>query len=188
MEAGNIIRDDPREVWDNSGIIKRYRYFRKGKALKESWCGCCTRKDTCGGCRVFSHNALGGDPGCPEPMPVPARQMSKDVRFLDIKEYLKNEGGMTAWEYMERYGVGEKKAIRELNMLTGMKNRSPRFRYTDHPDNIIPSIQESIGYTSGGAPFASYEQISEWINDEADDYPGWIGSGSYNNYYPDENY
>lgn len=174
MKVGNIIQDDPQEIWDNSKILKRYRNFRSGKALKESWCGYCTRKDTCGGCRIFAHDALGGDPGCPEPVLVLTRQMDKEGRFLDIKEYLKIEGGITAWEYMERYGVGEKKAIRELNMLTGLTNRSPKFRYTDPRDDIIASIQDSIGHTSGGVPFTSYDQVSEWIEEGTDDYPQWI--------------
>ncbi|MCK4750008.1 MAG: radical SAM protein, partial [Bacteroidales bacterium] len=67
MNAGNILRDDLQEVWDKSTILRKYRFFRNGSALKDSWCGVCSQKDSCGGCRVFAHDAVGGDPGCPEP-------------------------------------------------------------------------------------------------------------------------
>ena len=72
-------------------------------------------------------------------------------------EYFKKSGGITAREYMERYGVVEKKAIKELNLFTGLKNKSPKFKYTVQERDIIFEVQDSIGYTSGGAPFASAE-------------------------------
>jgi hypothetical protein len=115
--------------------------------------------------------------------------MDKECRFLDVREYLKKAGGITAWEYMERYGVGEKKAIRELNMIAGLTNRSPKFRYPDPREDIIASIQDSIGYTSGGVPFASYDQLLEGIEEGIDDYPQWIYRDHDNIYLSsDENY
>ncbi|MBL7112432.1 MAG: radical SAM protein [Bacteroidales bacterium] len=175
MKAGNIITDDLQDVWDNSGIMKKYRYFRNGRNTMDSWCGICTRKDTCGGCRVFAHNPpRGGDPGCPDPLPPPLKQLGKYGRCLDTREYLEKTGTITAREYMVRYGVEERKAIKELNAITGSDNRSPKIGYTLPRDDIISDIQDSIGYTSGGVPLASYEEIGEWLEEEADDYPQWI--------------
>ena len=174
MKAGNILSDDHQDVWDNSRILKKYRYFRNGGIIKESWCGICTLKDICGGCRVFAHNTIGGDPGCPEPQPPPLKVLGKYGRYLDIREYLEKTGTITAREYMVRYGVAEKKAIKELNSITGFVNRSPKFEYPLPAYDIISDIQDVIGYTSGGAPFASYEQIGEWLEKDADDYPQWI--------------
>jgi len=109
------------------------------------------------GCRIFARDALGGDPGCPQPLPIPINQLGKKGRIVDFTEYFKKSGGITAREYMERYGVVEKKAIKELNLFTGLKNKSPKFKYTVQERDIIFEVQDSIGYTSGGAPFASAE-------------------------------
>ena len=174
MKAGNMITDDPQDVWDHSGIMKKYRYFRNSRNIRDSWCGICKQKDICGGCRVFAHDATGGDPGCPQPLPPPLKKLGKYGRRIDIREYLEKNGAVTAREYMERYGVGEKKALKELNSITGSANRNPRFGYAIPAYDIISDIQDSIGYTSGGVPFASYEEIVDWLEDEPDDYPNWI--------------
>jgi len=174
MKAGNILSDDLQDVWDNSRIIKKYRYFRNGRIIKESWCGICTRKDICGGCRVFAHNPHGGDPGCPEPHPPPLKLLGKYGRCVDIREYLEKKGTITAREYMVRYGVGERKAIKELNSITGSVTRSPKFEYAFSRYDIISEIQDSIGYTPGGIPFTSNEEVREWLEKDADDYPYWI--------------
>jgi radical SAM protein with 4Fe4S-binding SPASM domain len=60
MKAGNILTDNPQDVWDKSRVLKKYRLFRNGKTFTESWCGICTQKETCRGCRVFAPDALGG--------------------------------------------------------------------------------------------------------------------------------
>ena len=68
LSAGNLLEDDLQSVWINSEVLKRYRSFRTKKPFKDSQCGYCSAKTHCGGCRVFAEDALGGDPGCPEPV------------------------------------------------------------------------------------------------------------------------
>jgi len=181
MKAGNILTDELQDVWDKSKIIKKYRHFRNGRQIKESRCGICMRKNLCGGCRVFAYNPLGGDPRCPEPLPAPLRQLGKNGRSVDILYYLKITGTITAREYMERYGVGERKAIKELNSITRSVNRSPKFGYTLPGYDIISEIQDVIGYTPGGVPFVSSEEIEDWLEKEAHDYPEWIFNSHHYN-------
>jgi hypothetical protein len=71
-------------------------------------------------------------------------------------------------EYMDRYKIGEKTARKEIKKY---KRTHP---YTQ--SDIIVDIQESIGYTSGGFPFATAEEIAGWIQPESDSegYPAWI--------------
>ena len=40
-------------------------------------------------------------------------------------------------------------------------------------NNTIYEIQDLIGYTSGGVPFAREEEIKEWIKGE-ELYPDWL--------------
>ena len=121
FSAGNILEDDLKNVWMNSEVLKKYRSFRTKKPFKNSYCGQCAAKIHCGGCRVFADDALGADPGCPEPVLSPA----------NLKKYGKE----------------------------------------DFYDTIL-DIQESIGFTSAGFPYASFEQIQGWLEEEF--YPKWL--------------
>lgn len=124
FSAGNLLEDDLKSVWMNSEVLKRYRSFRTKKPFKYSQCGQCSAKTHCGGCRVFAEDALGADPGCPEPVLAPAK--------------------------LRKYGKYE---------LSG----------------TILDIQESIGFTDGGFPYASFDEIQGWLEEEDGyGYPKWL--------------
>jgi radical SAM protein with 4Fe4S-binding SPASM domain len=124
LKAGNLLQEDFATFW-YSQLMKRYRKFREAKSFRGSHCGNCKAKRFCGGCRIFATDALGSDPGCPEPL--------------------------------------YRKGAEPIN---------------DDYD-IIDEIQDMIGFTSGGYPYASREQIEEWL-EEADErsYPAWIRYGT----------
>ncbi len=177
--VGNLLESEPELLWDQSQVLRKYRSFRTKKVFKNSWCGVCLAKYHCGGCRVFTSDGLGGDMGCPEPLLPPVTQLGKIGRQLELVEYLKNHGTISVEEYMNRYGVSQRKAIKELNTspslvsTTGKSAKKKKDIYQYVENDIILDIQESIGSTSGGVPFVSYEQTSEWIKDT-----------SYTNNYP----
>ncbi|WP_206809054.1 radical SAM/SPASM domain-containing protein [Paradesulfitobacterium ferrireducens] len=124
FSGGNILNDNFQSVWLNSEVLHRYRRFRTQKRFKSGQCGQCTAKTHCGGCRVFAEDALGPDPGCPEPILAPGKQRKYDQYELS---------------------------------------------------DIILDIQESIGFTDGGFPYASYDQIKEWLDEENGyGYPKWL--------------
>ena len=176
--AGNLYETEPELLWDQSHVLRKYRSFRDKKSFRYSWCGICRAKYQCGGCRVFAMDGLGGDPGCPEPLVPSLTQLGKIGRKLDLSEYLKSYGSIHVREYMNRYGVNQKKAIRELNSshyavrITEKSRRKKRDIYKCNQEDVILDIQEMIGTTSGGFPFVSYEEISEWIDSK--NYPEWI--------------
>jgi len=182
FNTGNLLDCEPEVLWNKSSILRKYRFFYTKKALTHSWCGVCLAKQTCGGCRVFAIDGLGGDPGCPEPLLPSLTQIGKIGRSLDLIEYLEQHSTISVAEYMERYGVGQRKAIKELSAsphalsTTGKPARKKKDTFEYVKDEIIQDIQDSIGYTSGGFPFASYEEISEWIETPSSlgDYPKWI--------------
>lgn len=73
---------------------------------------------------MFAEDALGADPGCPEPVLTPTK----------LKKYGKIELSDT-----------------------------------------IADIQESIGFTDGGFPYASFEEIQGWLEEEDGyGYPKWL--------------
>ena len=120
--AGSLLEDDFSNIWD-SKVINKYRGFRTTKTFKTGHCGYCQAKSHCGGCRVFAEDALGTDPGCPDPILPPSKR--------------------------------------------------PKFSY-DRNETIM-DIQESIGFTSGGYPFATFEEIKGWLEEESYcDYPLWL--------------
>ena len=180
--AGNLLEFEPELLWAQSRILGKYRSFRTKKAFIRSWCGICRVKHNCGGCRVFASDGLGGDPGCPEPLLPPPTQLGKIGRSQDLAEYLKGNDTISVGEYMERYRVEQRKAIRELNTspdalsTIGKSARRKGDTYKHVEKDLILDIQNSIGYTPGGFPFASYEQISEWIESSSylEGYPKWI--------------
>ncbi len=63
--AGNILTDDPADIWSGSEVLSRLRSFRSAPSLRRSACGACRAVEWCGGCRVFTHEGSGPDPGCP---------------------------------------------------------------------------------------------------------------------------
>jgi hypothetical protein len=56
--------------------LRHYRLFRTKKSFKHSKCGICRVNAACGGCRVFAADAIGGDPGCPDPVKPELSQTS----------------------------------------------------------------------------------------------------------------
>ena len=121
FSAGNLLEDNLQSVWINSEVLKRYRSFRTNRSFKDSRCGHCSAKIHCGGCRVFAEDALGGDPGCLEPVLTPAM--------------------------LRKHGIYEL-------------------------SDTIAEIQEDIGFTDGGCPYASFEEIQGWLVSE--EYPKWL--------------
>jgi radical SAM protein with 4Fe4S-binding SPASM domain len=63
--AGNLFSGNAKSIWNDSPVMRNYRAFREANTFKNSMCGTCESKYFCGGCRVFSVDAIGGDPGCP---------------------------------------------------------------------------------------------------------------------------
>lgn len=188
FRAGSILDSELGTLWRRSGVLKRYRSFRKKKYFRQTPCGACGAVEQCGGCRVFADDALGADPGCPEPLLRPIRELGKDGRVADFKQYIEGYGSITVGEYMERYGVGQRRAVAELKRFPELYRGDPKStgrrkidRYEFIEDDIIAEIQDSIGYTSGGFPYASREEIAEWILDPSvtANYPQWLHESIY---------
>lgn len=180
--AGNLLESEPETLWDKSEVLRRYRFFRTKKTFRHSWCGVCLAMTSCGGCRIFARDGLGGDLECPQPLLPSLTQIGKRGRSLDLAEYLKEHYCISVGGYMQRYGVSQKTAIKELNgssyavSTTGKSARKKQDTYGYISKDIIRDIQDSIGYTSAGIPFASYEEIARAIDDSAylGNYPQWI--------------
>ncbi|NLC45146.1 MAG: hypothetical protein GX783_12805, partial [Clostridiales bacterium] len=108
-------------IWNTNGTLKKYRGFRTNRSFKNYDCGKCKVKSFCGGCRVFASDAIGSDPGCPDPL------------YED--------------------------------------------KYIDEYYDVIAEIQDDIGYTDAGFPYARRDEIEKWLEDENDrGYPAWINS------------
>lgn len=182
FSAGNIRHDDPTVLWSQSKVLRTYRSFRDKMVFKQSQCGICPAGKHCGGCRVFADDALGADPGCPDPLVPALRSLGKSGRSIDLEKYCRRHSRISVAEYMERYGVGQESAIRELNAATYLEKsdlqatgRKKTDCYELVENDLIRDIQDSIGYTTGGFPYVTREQIEEWLEaeDEAD-YPHWL--------------
>lgn len=180
--GGNIMDVDPAVFWNESEALRKYRSFRKQKTFKNSWCGQCLAKESCGGCRVFAMGGMGGDPGCPDPALPALERLGKAGRRLDLLKYLKGHLTISVDEYMERYQVSQKTAIKELNVCqeavsqTGKSAHQKTDVYEYVGEDIIESIQDSIGYTSGGYPYSSYEEIAQATDHPSytQNYPEWM--------------
>jgi radical SAM protein with 4Fe4S-binding SPASM domain len=165
--AGNLLESEPQTLWDKSEALRRYRFFRTKKTFCHSWCGVCLARSSCGGCRIFAMDGLGGDFECSQPLLPSLTQIGKRGRSLDLAEYLKEHYCISVGGYMERYGVSHKTAIKELNgfsyavSTTGKSERKKQDTYEYIKQDITRDIQDSIGYTSGGIPVASYEEIAD---------------------------
>ena len=179
-KIGNILKTDINELVNNSKRLRKYRDFRNQIAFRSSICGICKAKDHCGGCRVFSNNRKEEDIGCTEPIIGNIKNCGKYGRKGDLKNYFKTHSYISVGTYIERYGVGQKRAVKELknNYWLIKSNDSDTGRkksdyYMKRINNTIYEIQDLIGYTSGGVPFAREEEIKEWIKGE-ELYPDWL--------------
>ncbi len=185
FRAGNILTQEPALIWRESQVFKRYRFFRDKASFKQSQCGICKANAHCGGCRVFADNALGADLLCPEPLWPPLESLGKHGRKVELDKYIAKAGCISVGVYMERYGVGQKTAVKELrNSFLAKADPEARGQkkadcYSRHDDDLVGFIQDSIGYTSGGLPFVTAEEISSWLDEEDPDlkyrgYPRWL--------------
>ncbi len=179
-KIGNILNTDFNELINNSKRLRKYRNFRNKLVFRSSICGICKAKDHCGGCRVFSHNRKEEDIGCPEPIITDIKTCGKYGRKADLKHYFKNHSYIKVETYMERYGVGQKRAVKELKNSEWLvksygsdTGRKKSDYYVERDNNIVYEVQDLIGFTSGGAPFAKAEEIKEWINGDKS-YPDWL--------------
>jgi len=90
---------------------------------------------------------------------------------------------------MTRYGVGQKRAVSELRRFPGLdavatdsdsrrRNIGQRKaeQYELHTDDVVGDIQDAIGYTSWGFPYATREQIANslGVTPHGTGYPGWL--------------
>jgi radical SAM protein with 4Fe4S-binding SPASM domain len=182
FQAGNIRHDNPAVLWSQAKVLKTYRSFRDKTSFKQSQCGICPASKYCGGCRVFAHDALGVDPGCPDPLSPPSRLLGKAGRRVDLEEYFQHHGEISVIQYMERYGVGQESAVRELKATKYLSKSDPKAigrKMTDHymllEEDLVRDIQDTIGYTDGGFPYASREEIIDWLGlEDNSDYPRWL--------------
>lgn len=180
--SGNLLGDSLDELWATSKIMRRYRLFRDKTKFAATTCGLCAAKGHCGGCRAFAHDGWGADPECPGPLVPPINQLGKLGRKWDIDRYLRLHHSISVREYMQRYGVGQKRAISELRnfgcfMESGTGRRQSDV-YVTRTEDLIGEIQDMIGSTSGGVPFATREEVARWIGQEDvesfGNYPRWL--------------
>jgi hypothetical protein len=90
---------------------------------------------------------------------------------------------------MARYRVGQKRAVSELRRFPGLilaapaggnKPKSSGGRKADQyelvVEDVIGDIQDMIGYTSWGFPYATREQIADslGLTSSGMSYPGWL--------------
>lgn len=184
LRAGNLLSDPLEELWARSPVIRRYRLFREKDAFKATACGLCAARNHCGGCRVFAADGWGAEPDCPGPRVPPLNQLGKMGRRWDLTQYLRRNGSVSVRDYMQRYGVKQERAVKELRAFgcarasssgTGPKQSD---LYLDPTEDVIGEVQEFIGGTAGGVPFASREEIARWIGEEHGEadrqYPRWL--------------
>jgi len=180
-KAGNILEKDFHELVRSSKRLRKYRNFRQKAVFRSSICGICEAKEHCGGCRVFSNNRKEEDIACPEPIIGDIENCGKYGRRGDLKHYFKTHSYISVGTYMERYGVGQKRAVKELRNTKWLvkeydsdTGRKKSDCYVNWDSNTAYEVQDMIGYTSGGAPFATTDEISEWIKDDFELYPDWL--------------
>lgn len=181
IKTGNILEDDLSELIKTSKRLKKYRNYRNKAVFRSSICGICEAREHCGGCRVFSNNRKEEDIGCPEPIIGDKESPGKYGRRGDLKHYFKTHSYISVGTYMERYGVGQKKAVKELRNTRWLvkeyesdTGRKKSDCYVKWDKDTVYEVQDMIGYTSGGAPFATIDQVREWIKDDFELYPDWL--------------
>ena len=178
--AGNLLTGDYQVIWAKAPVLKRYRNVRAHRAFRTSWCGICRANAQCGGCRVFAQDGIGGEPACPDPVVAPLTQLGKTGRRLDLARFIRGHGWVDVTEYMQRYGVGEKTALRELHASLYVfppadlpKKQQPTY-FIERREEFIRGMQLGFGCTSGGFPFVSREEVCEWTGLNDRDYPEWL--------------
>ncbi len=179
--AGNILENDLARLITSSKNLKKYRNFRDKKTFQESLCGICQATSQCGGCRVFSDDTLNEDAGCPGPVIKNLRNMNSKERRAELKHYIADHDYITVEQYMERYGVGQKKSARELKNIswlvkknesdTGWKKSSC---FLSRENWQSQEIEKIIGYNSSSVPRVPSEKIREIIKDDLEFYPDWL--------------
>ena len=179
--AGNILENDLARLITSSKNLKKYRNFRDKKTFQENLCGICQATSQCGGCRVFSDDTLNEDAGCPGPVIKNLRNMNSKERRAELKHYIADHDYITVEQYMERYGVGQKKSARELKNIswlvkknesdTGWKKSSC---YLSRQNWQSQEIEKIIGYNSSSVPRVPSEKIREIIKDDLEFYPDWL--------------
>jgi len=189
FRAGNILEEDPARIWRESKVLRKYRHRRARKIFRQTSCSACRVVEQCGGCPALSSDGFGADPGCPEPLLPPPRHLGPDGRVADVQRYLIGRQSISVSEYMERYGVGQRRAVSELRQCPGLtlvewEGDGPRKgsggrktdRYELLSDRTIRDIQDVIGYTAGGAPYATLEEIERWVGSPTAGaaYPAWL--------------
>lgn len=100
--GGNIMEADAGKLWNESKALRKCRFFRTQKTFKSSWCGQCLAKRSCGGCRIFAMDGMGGDLGCPDPVLPASERLEKAGRGLDVIEYLKGHQNYPGWMIKEK--------------------------------------------------------------------------------------
>jgi len=189
FRAGNLLEASPATIWRESPVLRKYRNRRPSRAFRQTLCGACRAVERCGGCLAMSSDGLGADPGCPEPLLAPRRVLGRDGRVADLRRYLDGQPTISVAEYMERYGVGQRRAVSELRRFPGLALMDPGddggcekrtgARKADRYElghDVVGEIQEMIGCTSAGSPYASRDEIEEWISLPAVEtsYPAWL--------------
>lgn len=111
-------------------------------------------------------------PGCSVPPLPPPGQPGWRGRLVDLAARLGPGAEISVGEYMERYGVGQRRAVSELRRVRGLRlvrpgatGRRKADRYVCVPEDLIGEVQEAIGFTATGFPYASGEEIAEAIGD-----------------------
>jgi radical SAM protein with 4Fe4S-binding SPASM domain len=180
--AGNLLSDRLDELWAESPILRRYRLFRNKNAFGATTCGLCAAKTHCGGCRAFADDAWGAEPECPGPLVPAVNQLGKAGRRWDIDRYLRSHGSISVGEYMQRYAVGQKRAISELRAfgypLQSGTGRRQSDVYGNATEDLVGEVQQMIGFTSGGVPFAARDEVARWSGADSvaadGHYPHWL--------------
>ena len=184
QRAGSALEDDLERLWSASPVLRRYRLFRDNPEFCRTACGVCTARDHCGGWRVFAADAWGAEPECPDPILPPLEKMGKNGRLLDLERYLAEHLWITVGEYMQRYGVLQERAVKDLRAASctvapveGTGRKQSDCYYSAREVEVL-SLQESIGCTSGGWPFVSREEIlawqAHWNGADHEHYPRWL--------------
>lgn len=201
FRVGHLLGDDPAAVWRESAALRRCRDRRAQRGFRQTLCGACRAVDQCGGCLAMSDDGLGSDPGCPEPLLPPLDALGRDGRVAELARFFESHRSISVGEYMERYGVDQKRAVSELRRFPGLVlaraagDRSRRSigrrkadRYEWLVEDVVGDIQDSIGATSGGFPYATREQIVASIELDGTEagYPRWLRDATSNPAVEDE--
>ena len=112
--AGNLMEENPALIWRGSPVLRKFRNLRSRRAFRQTLCGACRAVERCGGCPAMSDDGCGADPGCPEPLLPPKKGLGRDGRIADLRRYLDSHHSISVAEYIDRYGVGQKRAVSAL--------------------------------------------------------------------------